>query len=177
LDHIKTDAQRQRFAETVAQIARSLQPGRHVILSLNYVLGHGSSVALENAADTSVHPDVLTAIGTLKIDLTTRYEDLAGDAASDTFPINQQAWTNLEFTRGKLDLLLPGAGSYYNEEDYTDEQWQSRLWGSNYAELLRTKRKYDPDNVFTCHHCVGSEEVERHSGCGRRLADSAPVLV
>mmetsp|Transcript_69489 Transcript_69489/g.175184 ORF Transcript_69489/g.175184 Transcript_69489/m.175184 type:complete len:597 (+) Transcript_69489:63-1853(+) len=177
LDHIRTDAQRQRFSKIVAHIAMSLPPHRHIVLSLNYVLGHSSSVALEDAADTSVHPDVMTAVGSLKIDFTTHYKDLPGDAASDSFPINQQAWTNLEFVRGKLDMLLPAAGSYYNEADYTEEQWQSRFWGSNYAELLRTKRKYDPDNVFTCHHCVGSEEAGAQSGCGRRLGHSAPVWV
>jgi hypothetical protein len=178
LEHIQTASQRRHFAEVVARIAASLPSKRKIVLSLNYAPGHGSSDALERAAGTSAHPDVLTAVGTLKIDFATHYEDLSVRAASDDFPIEQLAWGNLEFVRSELDSLLPGAGSYYNEGDYTDEQWQDRFWGSNYAELVRTKRKYDPDNVFTCHQCVGSEGTERSSGCARRLAvDSTPILV
>lgn len=52
----------------------------------------------------------------------------------------------------------PGAGSYVNETDYFEPNWQSEFWGENYPRLLQIKRTYDPHNMFTCHHCVGSED-------------------
>jgi FAD/FMN-containing dehydrogenase len=51
----------------------------------------------------------------------------------------------------------PGAGSYVNETDYFEPNWQREFWGTNYERLLEVKRKYDPEGLFRCHHCVGSE--------------------
>lgn len=51
----------------------------------------------------------------------------------------------------------PGSGSYVNETDYFEPDWQKSFWGANYDRLLSIKQKYDADGVFRCHHCVGSE--------------------
>jgi FAD/FMN-containing dehydrogenase len=56
-----------------------------------------------------------------------------------------------------LRAATPASGSYVNETDYFEPDWQRSLWGAHYARLLAIKRRYDPTNVFTCHHCVGSE--------------------
>ncbi|CAE8734411.1 unnamed protein product [Polarella glacialis] len=165
LDHIRTDGLRQEFSQTLVRIAKSLG-GRSVILSLNYGLGHGSETALRDVVDTTVHPDVATAIGTVKLDLTVAHDKLGQKAASDHFAVDQKAYANHVSTRSQLDALLVGSGSYYNEGDYSDEDWQNRYWGFNYAELKRTKSKYDPGNVFTCHQCVGSDAP----ACSRRLS-------
>ena len=53
--------------------------------------------------------------------------------------------------------ITPDAGSYVNETDYFEPDWQRSFRGENYPRLLAIKRTYDPDNLFTCHHCVGSE--------------------
>ena len=53
--------------------------------------------------------------------------------------------------------LAPVAGSYVNETDYFEENWQNSFWGDNYGRLLAVKRRYDPDNVFRVHHGVGTE--------------------
>ena len=41
------------------------------------------------------------------------------------------------------------------------EDWKVQFWGdaSNYNRLLDAKRKWDPDNFFWCHNCVGSDDV------------------
>lgn len=39
----------------------------------------------------------------------------------------------------------------------TSKNWQQVFWGSNYSKLLKIKNKYDPNGLFYCHHCVGSE--------------------
>ena len=58
-----------------------------------------------------------------------------------------------------LVAITPDAGAYVNEADYFEPDWQRAFWGENYPRLLAIKHKYDPDNLFTCHHCVGSEGV------------------
>lgn len=57
-----------------------------------------------------------------------------------------------------LREATPGAGTYSNEADYHEPDWQEAFWGSNYPRLLAIKRKYDPSNFFRTHHSVGSEE-------------------
>jgi ribonuclease T2 len=52
-----------------------------------------------------------------------------------------------------------GPNSYLSESAYRMDGWRERLWGSNYDQLLATKRKYDPENFFWCRHCVGDEDV------------------
>lgn len=51
----------------------------------------------------------------------------------------------------------PGGGSYSNEGNFFQKDWQQEFWGSNYARLLRVKKKYDPTNLFQVHKGVGSE--------------------
>lgn len=50
-----------------------------------------------------------------------------------------------------------GLDSYYNEEYPADTQWQESQFGSNYARLLEIKKQVDPQSVFNCRRCVGSE--------------------
>jgi FAD/FMN-containing dehydrogenase len=56
-----------------------------------------------------------------------------------------------------IRTLTPGCGSYVNEADYFEPDWQHSFWGGNYQRLLEIKRAYDPDGVFRVHHGVGSE--------------------
>ena len=53
--------------------------------------------------------------------------------------------------------------SYFNEAEYNlgPGQWQDRFWGAAiYGKLLKIKQKFDPELIFSCRHCVGSEFVE-----------------
>jgi hypothetical protein len=59
----------------------------------------------------------------------------------------------------------PNGGSYLNEGDYFEPDWQNSFWGTNYARLLSIKKKYDPDGLFYCHHCVGSENWTKDGMC------------
>jgi hypothetical protein len=63
----------------------------------------------------------------------------------------------------ELKTLSVNEWVYWNEpqHNFVDNDWQSRYWGSGtYKRLTATKQIYDPDNVFTCYHCVGWENVE-----------------
>jgi len=56
-----------------------------------------------------------------------------------------------------IRALTPDSGSYVNETDYFEPNWQQSFWGANYARLAEVKRAYDPANLFRVHHGVGSE--------------------
>ncbi len=56
-----------------------------------------------------------------------------------------------------IKAITPNAGTYANESDYFQKNWQQDFWGGNYQKLLTIKKKYDPNGLFYCHHCVGSE--------------------
>jgi hypothetical protein len=51
--------------------------------------------------------------------------------------------------------LTPGGGSYLNEGDWLEENWQQTFFGDNYDRLLDVKRRYDPTGLFNCWKCVG----------------------
>lgn len=55
------------------------------------------------------------------------------------------------------------------ETDYDDREFQLSHWGDEvYTKLLAVKRKYDPDGLFICHHCVGSEFWTKESNLNCR---------
>lgn len=91
-------------------------------------------------------------------------------------PEGNQPW----FEQSKYDkVLIPlvdevaerlrkfGTGMYNNEPWKNNPHWQDDFWGKdNYDRLLKIKLRYDPDNFFTCHHCVGSDLKRRSGGSG-----------
>ncbi|KAI1504031.1 hypothetical protein F5X99DRAFT_68091 [Biscogniauxia marginata] len=59
-----------------------------------------------------------------------------------------------------MDLLReasPGAGSYMNEGDPGEPNWQQAFFGHNYERLLEIKKSRDPWNLFWAPTTVGSE--------------------
>jgi FAD/FMN-containing dehydrogenase len=52
-----------------------------------------------------------------------------------------------------------GGGTYVNEANPYEPNWQSAFWGSNYERLLRIKRRVDPRNLMVCNRCVGTDIV------------------
>ncbi len=60
----------------------------------------------------------------------------------------------------------PVSGTYQNEADFEQADWAAAQWGeATYARLLRVKAAYDPDGLFVCHHCVGSEAWTPDGNC------------
>lgn len=58
----------------------------------------------------------------------------------------------------QLKSLAPDSGSYHNEGDPHDPNWQYTFFGENYERLRSVKQQYDPDSVFWCLSCVGSAD-------------------
>ncbi|OTA66087.1 FAD-binding domain-containing protein [Hypoxylon sp. EC38] len=56
-----------------------------------------------------------------------------------------------------IEAATPGAGAYMNEADFQQSNWQETFFGANYPELLRIKKKYDPNNLLYATVAVGSE--------------------
>lgn len=51
-----------------------------------------------------------------------------------------------------------GENSYFSESAYRMREWGGRYWGAqNHVKLRAIKRKYDPQGLFYCRHCVGDE--------------------
>lgn len=60
--------------------------------------------------------------------------------------------------------LTPGMGAYVNEALHDDPDWKQDFWGANYDWLKSVKHKYDPEDVFWCRQCVGSEGWAEDTG-------------
>lgn len=75
----------------------------------------------------------------------------------------------LQVVRATLNYHFPTSdgysGSYWNEADYNEPNWQQSFFGRNYPDLLEVKKKYDPEGRFTCHQCVGSELRSADGNC------------
>ncbi|KAK4636070.1 hypothetical protein CLAFUW4_01497 [Fulvia fulva] len=62
--------------------------------------------------------------------------------------------------------LSPDTGAYMSESDPTEPEWQKTKFGEHYNELLRIKQRWDPNGVFWCKQCVGSELWEAKGDFG-----------
>ncbi|KAI0526513.1 putative 6-hydroxy-D-nicotine oxidase [Xylaria bambusicola] len=62
-------------------------------------------------------------------------------------------YTTLE----KLRSVSKGAGSYLNEADIAEPDFQQAFWGTNYDRLLKIKKEVDPWDTFWAPTAVGSE--------------------
>ena len=95
------------------------------------------------------------------------YQDITGNIGSPQDPntsINDGMRTSLyHFVFGVSDESVAseyyslGRNSYFSESAYELPNWKDRYWGDNYNTLLSIKQKYDPNSLFWCRHCVGSE--------------------
>jgi hypothetical protein len=63
----------------------------------------------------------------------------------------------VEMAEHAKDLIKFGNGSYFNNPSVYLPDWKTAYWGGHYDKLLAIKKTWDPNNVFTCHHCVGSD--------------------
>jgi len=64
------------------------------------------------------------------------------------------------FTNGTMQKwrdVTPGSGSYLNEADRLEPNWQQSFWGDKYARLLSIKQEWDPKTIFWAANAVGSE--------------------
>jgi len=112
---------------------------------------------LERERGTSMNPAVLNNAGfvTLARWVQYRYPGIPGhepDAADGA--LQRRA---VEASMAHIRAATPGGGSYVNEGDFFEPNWQEEFWGPHYPRLLAIKRRVDPTNLFRVHHGVGSD--------------------
>ncbi|KAJ6588813.1 FAD-binding domain-containing protein [Mycena capillaripes] len=75
------------------------------------------------------------------------------------------AYTGISSAIDFLRAITPGSGAYQNEADVHEPNHEVSFWGTHYPRLLQIKKKYDPDNVLTCWHCVGYDPQSPRFSC------------
>jgi len=126
-------------------------------LHLNQALSGAAPGAVARDRGTSINPAVFDAAA---LALVASWQQYAFPGVPGHEPDAEDAARGARLVGQTIDVLraaTPGAGSYLNETDYFEPDWQDSFWGPNYPRLLEIKRRYDPQNVFRVHHGVGSE--------------------
>ncbi|HEY6455904.1 MAG TPA: FAD-binding oxidoreductase [Steroidobacteraceae bacterium] len=133
---------------------------RHTGFSLHFNKGLAGAPAdvIAAARDTATNPAVLTAFALA----------IAADGQGPVYPgipghepaviKGRAAAKTVDRCVEQLRAVAGPSGSYVNETNYFEEDWQRAFWADNYARLRDIKRRYDPDGLFFVHHGVGSEE-------------------
>ena len=103
----------------------------------------GGEAALSRATETTEDDPAIGVRDLVERGFTAR-DVLVGLAASGRTPY-------------VLGAVAGRSGSYVNETNYFEKDWQRAFWGDNYSRLAEIKQKYDPDGLFFVHNGVGSE--------------------
>jgi len=98
------------------------------------------------------------------------YQDFTGQLNSpqpttvSVSPGQRTALLHMAMGGGDNEDIKPFYGlsnySYFSESAFnmSSSDWKQRYWGQDhYNKLLAVKRAWDPDNVFWCRRCVGSD--------------------
>ncbi|KAJ6598367.1 FAD-binding domain-containing protein [Mycena vulgaris] len=143
--------------ETVGKVYQQLLDGG----SLN-IFGHmvaGGQVAANANVSIALNPAWRTAKTHLVLSNT--WPDSASLAQIHT--------VRRQFQDTQLPILeqMSGtsAGSYSNEADVLEPNYQTTFFGPNYAKLSAIKTKYDPDDLFIVPAGVGSERWDQWGLC------------
>ena len=140
-------------AEALSRASLRHEFGIHV----NKGLAGAAPDALARDRATSVNPAVFDAIGLVICASLQRlvhpglagHEPDLGAAAAGAAAVTD--------AMAAIRSVSESSGSYVNESDYFEDDWQHSYWGDHYPRLVEIKRRYDPDNVFTVHHGVGTD--------------------
>lgn len=55
------------------------------------------------------------------------------------------------------EIVGSDGGTYINEANPYEPDWQNVFWGPNYATLEAIKKKTDPRGLMMCNRCVGTD--------------------
>ncbi|KAI5858767.1 FAD binding domain-containing protein [Tricharina praecox] len=73
----------------------------------------------------------------------------------------EQKWAVIQNLIDNVDTEFkdasPGSGTYINEANLYEPNWQNDFYGAAYPRLLKIKKKVDPTGVFYAKTAVGSE--------------------
>jgi hypothetical protein len=126
-----------------------------VTLHTNKGLAGGSTAALARTRETATNPEVLDAFALLICGAEEQdpaYPGIPGHEPNIAMARADAA--GVSRAMAEVYRLVPSAGAYMSECDYFLKDWKRAHWGSSYPRLAAAKRRYDPDSLFTGHHCV-----------------------
>ncbi|KAF9953096.1 hypothetical protein BGZ72_005705 [Mortierella alpina] len=119
----------------------------------------GGAVANGSRTETSVHPAWRDAL----------MDVVFSSAWEDDLPVEEQQLVARQLTKTIQILrdITHGSGAYFNEADSGEPDWQFSFFGSNYPRLKKIKDMVDPQGLFLCNKCVGSEDWSDDLTCRR----------
>jgi FAD/FMN-containing dehydrogenase len=148
------------FASTLFEASRHWSIAFH----FNKAQAGASSEAVTRGRETAMNPAVFRAAALIIV----AADGPGFPGVPGREPDKAEAENAKEKVSEAMKLIreaTPGAGSYVNETDYFEPDWQQSFWGENYQRLSEIKHKYDPAGLFYCHHCVGSEDWSEGGMC------------
>ena len=169
-----------QLAETLFKASRHLPLFVNLALHLNKGLAGASADAIQRTRETSINPNLTHAAGLIITGFglppaiyfgvpqhltKATLKDIAKLHLHKRDFLPKNIVSALNNAMYLIKSLSPNAGSYVNETDYFQPDWQQSFWGVHYPRLLKIKQKYDPNGLFYCHHCVGSEFWDKVGLC------------
>lgn len=155
------DSNKSKLVEALYQASR-LAP---TTLHINKGLSGAPEAVIKEVRNTATNPAVTDAAALVIMAAGSNqvYPGVKGKEPDEETA--KSAANNITQAMSYFIKLAPNAGSYVNESDYFQKNWQQAFWGENYERLLSIKRKVDPEDLFICHHCVGSGVWDKDGMC------------
>jgi FAD/FMN-containing dehydrogenase len=145
-----------RLLDTPDTLFRASRP-RGIQLDFNKALSGAAASALARDRATAINPAVFDAAALAQCASWEQFACPGGPGHEPDPELAQAGRRAVTEVMNIIRAVAPDAGSYANETDYHQPDWQRSFWGDNYARLLKIKHTYDPGNLFRVHHGVGSE--------------------
>ncbi|KAE8402671.1 hypothetical protein BDV37DRAFT_284478 [Aspergillus pseudonomiae] len=65
----------------------------------------------------------------------------------------------VQLSKQLTEIVGAEGGTYVNEANPYEPDWQNVFWGRKYDRLLAIKQRVDPTQLFVCNRCVGTDIV------------------
>ncbi|KAL2863959.1 FAD-dependent oxidoreductase [Aspergillus lucknowensis] len=153
---VSRETVRERLPELTAVLRNitSTQTGTGAPVNVNGVAGNATHLRTVTAPGrNAVLPAWREALYHLIIE-----EWFDGAGPVDVF---QEAQAAVNEHQELLRAVDPEGGAYINEATFDNPAWKEDYFGENYGELLRIKKRYDPDFVLYGPSAVGSDAWTR----------------
>ena len=129
-----------------------------VSFHFNKGLAGAPEAAVAAARNTAMNPAVASAFALAIAAASEPGLGAQGPAHGPAMPTAAERAARVRAAMEALRAAAPDTGSYVNECDYFQPDWQRAFWGTNYPRLREIKQRYDPEGLFIVHHGVGSED-------------------
>lgn len=146
-------ARRKKLVDALFAASRHYAVGLH----FNKGLAGADPARRAEARATSIHPGAIDAFA-LAIISGGQHHAYPGVLGHEPNLTRARADARkIAAAKATLRRIAPNSGSYSSEMGFFEKDWRQAAWGPHYSRLLATKKKYDPEGLFTGHHQVGSE--------------------